>query len=147
MKRLLLLLVLAFSLPVGARDLTRNVNPFVGTDAHGHTFPGAVYPFGMVQLSPDTRPKAGDWDGCSGYHYSDSLIYGFSHTHLSGTGCDDWCDILVLPGGKPSTFSHLSEAASPGYYEVKLSDSGVIPSWHPGAGHQGFIFVDELWAK
>ncbi|MBP5676855.1 MAG: hypothetical protein J6W94_07605, partial [Bacteroidales bacterium] len=66
------------------------VNPFVGTDAHGHTFPGAVYPFGMIQLSPDTRPNPGDWDGCSGYHYSDSLIYGFSHTHLSGTGCDDW---------------------------------------------------------
>lgn len=125
MKRLLLLLVLAFSLPVGARDLTRNVNPFVGTDAHGHTFPGAVYPFGMVQLSPDTRPKAGDWDGCSGYHYSDSLIYGFSHTHLSGTGCDDWCDILVTPGGRPSRFSHDDESASPGYYEVKLIDTGV----------------------
>ena len=72
-----------------ASSLTQYVNPFVGTDAHGHTFPGAVAPFGMVQLSPDTRPNAGDWDGCSGYHYSDGLIYGFSHTHLSGTGCDD----------------------------------------------------------
>lgn len=61
------------------------VNPFVGTDWNGHTFPGAAYPFGMVQLSPDTRPRAGDWDGCSGYHYRDSVIYGFSHTHLSGT--------------------------------------------------------------
>ena len=101
------------------------VNPFVGTDAHGHTFPGAVYPFGMIQLSPDTRPAAGDWDGCSGYHYSDSLIYGFSHTHLSGTGCDDWCDILIVPGGKPSRFSHNRENASPGYYSVYLEDPGV----------------------
>ena len=101
------------------------VNPFVGTDAHGHTFPGAVYPFGMIQLSPDTRPNAGDWDGCSGYHYSDSLIYGFSHTHLSGTGCDDWCDILITPGDGPSTFKHSNEKASPGYYEVKL-DNGIL---------------------
>ena len=101
------------------------VNPFVGTDAHGHTFPGAVYPFGMIQLSPDTRPNPGDWDGCSGYHYSDSIIYGFSHTHLSGTGCDDWCDVLVTPGGQPSRFSHSREKASPGYYEVYLEDTQV----------------------
>ena len=101
------------------------VNPFVGTDAHGHTFPGAVYPFGMIQLSPDTRPNAGDWDGCSGYHYSDPVIYGFSHTHLSGTGCDDWCDVLITPGGKPSHFSHSREKASPGYYEVYLEDTKV----------------------
>ena len=101
------------------------VNPFVGTDAHGHTFPGAVYPFGMIQLSPDTRPRAGDWDGCSGYHYSDSLIYGFSHTHLSGTGCDDWCDVLVVPGGRPSRFSHKREKAAPGWYEVYLDDTKV----------------------
>ena len=105
--------------------LTGYVNPFVGTDAHGHTFPGAVAPFGMVQLSPDTRPKAGDWDGCSGYHYSDGIIYGFSHTHLSGTGCDDWCDILLLPGTEPSGFSHGREAASPGYYEVFLDGPQV----------------------
>ena len=103
------------------------VNPFVGTDAHGHTFPGAVYPFGMIQLSPDTRPNPGDWDGCSGYHYSDSLIYGFSHTHLSGTGCDDWCDILINPGPDfPSAFSHNNEKASPGYYEVLLDKAGGI---------------------
>ncbi|MBP5676760.1 MAG: GH92 family glycosyl hydrolase, partial [Bacteroidales bacterium] len=81
--------------------------------------------FGMIQLSPDTRPNPGDWDGCSGYHYSDSLIYGFSHTHLSGTGCDDWCDILVTPRGIPSRFSHNMEKASPGYYEVFLEDSKV----------------------
>ena len=101
------------------------VNPFVGTDFHGHTFPGAAYPFGMIQLSPDTRPEAGDWDGCSGYHYSDKIIYGFSHTHLSGTGCDDYCDILMLPGHGPSAFSHENEKASPGYYEVYLDDSNV----------------------
>ena len=105
--------------------VTSYVNPFVGTDAHGHTFPGACAPFGMLQLSPDTRPRSGDWDGCSGYHYSDTLIYGFSHTHLSGTGCDDWCDILVTPGGRPSRFSHKREKASPGYYEVWLEDTGV----------------------
>ena len=102
-----------------------HVNPFVGTDFHGHTFPGATYPFGMVQLSPDTRPKPGDWDGCSGYHYSDTLIYGFSHTHLSGTGCDDLCDILLLPGTQPSQFSHEREKASPGYYEVFLEKPQV----------------------
>ena len=106
--------------------LSSHVNPFVGTDAHGHTFPGAVAPFGMVQLSPDTRPRAGDWDGCSGYHYSDSVIYGFSHTHLSGTGCDDWCDVLLLPGTQPSTFSHAQEKAAPGYYEVFLDGPQVL---------------------
>ena len=108
------------------------VNPFVGTDAHGHTFPGAVYPFGMIQLSPDTRPDENDWDACSGYHYSDSVIYGFSHTHLSGTGCQDWCDILVVPGGKPSKFSHTNEKASPGYYEVYLDDTKVLAKLSAG---------------
>ena len=71
------------------------VNPFIGTGGHGHTYPGATVPFGMVQLSPDTRLEG--WDGCSGYHYSDSIIYGFSHTHLSGTGIPDYCDILLMP--------------------------------------------------
>ena len=126
MKRLTALLTAILMLAqASAQDLTQYVNPFIGTDAHGHTFPGAVYPFGMIQLSPDTRPNAGDWDGCSGYHYSDKVIYGFSHTHLSGTGCDDWGDILITPGGKPSAFYHVNEAATPGYYEVKLSDTGV----------------------
>ena len=67
------------------------VNPFIGTGGHGHTFPGATVPFGMVQLSPDTRMEG--WDGCGGYHYSDSVIYGFSHTHLSGTGVPDYADL------------------------------------------------------
>ncbi|MES2678777.1 MAG: GH92 family glycosyl hydrolase [Bacteroidota bacterium] len=104
------------------------VNPFIGTGGHGHTFPGAVLPFGMVQLSPDTRVD-GSWDGCSGYHYSDSIIYGFSHTHLSGTGVSDWGDILLMPASQVSSmdqksyaslFSHTTEKASPGFYEVTL---------------------------
>ncbi|MCQ2276624.1 MAG: GH92 family glycosyl hydrolase [Bacteroidales bacterium] len=108
------------------------VNPFVGTDGHGHTYPGAIVPFGAVQVSPDTRLDG--WDGCSGYHYSDNLIYGFSHTHLSGTGCSDYGDILVMPfAGKPSidnqkyasSFVHKNETASPGYYSVKL-DNGIF---------------------
>ena len=115
-----------FLLALIASSLTQYVNPFVGTDEHGHTFPGAVAPFGMVQLSPDTRPKAGDWDGCSGYHYSDGVIYGFSHTHLSGTGCDDWCDVLLMPGTQPSAFSHTREKAAPGYYEVFLDGPQVL---------------------
>ena len=69
--------------------------PMVGTDAHGHVYPGATVPFGMVQLSPDTRLET--WDGCSGYHYSDKAILGFSHTHLSGTGCGDLGDIRITP--------------------------------------------------
>jgi putative alpha-1,2-mannosidase len=82
-------------------ELSKQVNPFIGTGGHGHTFPGATVPFGMVQLSPDTRVD-GSWDGCSGYHYSDSIIYGFSHTHLSGTGCSDYGDIMIMPiMGKP----------------------------------------------
>jgi hypothetical protein len=106
------------------------VNPFIGTGGHGHTFPGAVTPFGMVQLSPDTRID-GSWDGCSGYHYSDSFIYGFSHTHLSGTGCSDYGDIMLMPvlnrsGFEPDQyragFSHKNESASPGYYAVTFNN-------------------------
>ena len=68
----------------GSQALHREVNPWIGTGGHGHTYPGATSPFGMVQLSPDTRLEG--WDGCGGYHDTDSLIYGFSHTHLQGTG-------------------------------------------------------------
>ena len=111
-------------------DLTRYVNPFIGTAGHGHTFPGAIVPFGMVQLSPDTRLTG--WDGCSGYHYSDSKIYGFSHTHLSGTGISDYGDILLLPhvgyvfDGYASPFQHRNETATPGYYSVKLDDPNIL---------------------
>ena len=110
------------------------VNPFIGTGFHGHTYPGATTPFGAVQLSPDTR--RGNWDACSGYHYSDSTIIGFSHTHLSGTGCIDLGDILFHPmitdiqkrnDGylfDPIPFSHKNEQASVGYYAIKL-DNGI----------------------
>ena len=105
---------------------SRWVNPFIGTGGHGHTYPGVVLPFGMMQLSPDTRLDG--WDGCSGYHYSDSVIYGFSHTHLSGTGCSDYGDILLMPAAQPerdqydeaSPFSHKNEKAEAGYYSVFL---------------------------
>jgi predicted alpha-1,2-mannosidase len=123
------------------RDLTRYVNPFVGTGGHGHTFPGATAPHGFVQLSPDTREA--NWDGSSGYHYSDNTIYGFSHTHLSGTGIPDYCDILFAPyvskedfwqakqgddttKGYASKFSHANEIATPGYYSVLLEDENIF---------------------
>lgn len=116
-----------------ARDL---VNPFIGTGGHGHTFPGACVPNGLVQLSPDTRPDGYmDWDGCGGYHYSDSVIYGFSHTHLSGTGVADLCDVLLMPmSGQASTdparyrspFQHKNEAAHAGYYRVWLDDEKTL---------------------
>lgn len=123
------------------QNLTKLVNPVIGTGGHGHTFPGAVVPFGMVQLSPDTRVD-GSWDGCSGYHYSDSIIYGFSHTHLSGTGCSDYGDIMLMPvvselkvkgyehgythpNNYRSTFSHANEKASAGYYSVLLNKYNI----------------------
>src|SRR5690606_20936730 len=98
-----------------------------------HTFPGATAPFGMVQLSPDTRID-GSWEGCSGYHYSDNVIYGFSHTHLNGTGVSDYGDILLMPTmGKSSlnnkeyasTFSHQNEQAKTGFYSVKLDKHNI----------------------
>ena len=111
-----------------SQDYAQYVNPFIGTGGHGHTFPGGTTPSGMVQLSPDTRID-GSWDGCSGYHYSDSIIYGFSHTHLNGTGVSDYGDIMLMPTmGEPSfdnksyssAFSHTNEKASAGFYSVKL---------------------------
>jgi putative alpha-1,2-mannosidase len=124
-------LALILSLPLHAQPSPlSHVNPFVGTAAHGHTFPGATVPFGMVQLSPDTRTEG--WDACGGYHYSDSTILGFSHTHLSGTGIPDYGDILFLPTtGTPGlrrlqAFSHDSEKASPGYYSVNLADDRIF---------------------
>ncbi|KAF1722825.1 GH92 family glycosyl hydrolase [Pseudoxanthomonas wuyuanensis] len=131
-----------FALPADARakaDLTRHVDVFIGTGGHGHTFPGATLPFGMVQLSPDTNNTT--WDGCSGYHESDGSIMGFSHTHLSGTGIGDMLDFLVVPRtgevklqpgaldapdtGYRSRYDHADEAASPGYYRVLLKDTGI----------------------
>ncbi|WP_257666074.1 GH92 family glycosyl hydrolase [Parapedobacter tibetensis] len=120
-----------YTLSWAQQPLISYVDPFIGTGGHGHTFPGAAVPFGMVQLSPDNG-RAG-WDWCSGYHYSDSLIAGFSHMHLSGTGIGDWLDISVMPLLVPLDdttktlkvpFSHDNEKASPGYYEVTL-DNGI----------------------
>ncbi|MEY2998078.1 MAG: hypothetical protein RIQ82_1459, partial [Bacteroidota bacterium] len=115
------------------------VDPFVGTGGHGHTFPGATTPFGMVQLSPDTRLEG--WDGCSGYHFSDNYIYGFSHTHLSGTGVSDYGDILLMPAGAKNWhngaeskdgyrqyFNHKNEVASPGFYQVYLDSLDLVAS-------------------
>lgn len=79
--------------------LARYVDVFIGTGGHGHTFPGATRPFGMVQLSPDTHDQG--WDACSGYHQGDGSIMGFSHTHLSGTGASDMLDVLVMPAQGP----------------------------------------------
>ncbi|HEY0047787.1 MAG TPA: GH92 family glycosyl hydrolase [Pyrinomonadaceae bacterium] len=137
---LVFLVFLSVNLFAQTRDYTRYVNPFVGTGGHGHTFPGATVPFGFVQLSPDTRMD--DWDGSSGYHYSDNQIYGFSHTHLSGTGIPDYCDVLFAPtvgepeffarrgdlseNGYASRFSHQNEKAEPGYYSVKLDEGNIL---------------------
>ncbi|HRV54431.1 MAG TPA: GH92 family glycosyl hydrolase [Mangrovimonas sp.] len=118
------------------QPLINYVNPFIGTGGHGHTYPGATMPFGMMQLSPDTRLEG--WDGCSGYHYTDDYIYGFSHTHLSGTGISDYGDVLLMPTNEASFnngadgkkgyrahFSHANETAEPGYYKVHLDSSNI----------------------
>ena len=128
-KNLFITVLLLLSFTTGAQQLTKYVDPFIGTGGHGHTYPGATVPFGMVQLSPDNGTQG--WDWCSGYHYSDSMIAGFSHTHLTGTGIGDWCDISVMPsiGLINDTislyrekFSHANEKASVGYYAVKLNN-------------------------
>ena len=143
MKRFLLFFsVLSFLSAISCQQKSAPVDfvdPFIGTGGHGHTFPGATLPFAMVQLSPDTRLTG--WDGCSGYHYSDSIIYGFSHTHLSGTGIADYCDILLMPTsgkyylhngypnrinrGYASHFDKQNEKASPGFYSVYLKDYDI----------------------
>lgn len=121
------------------KEYTGYVNPFIGTGGHGHTHPGAMLPHGMIQPSPDTRIDG--WDSCSGYYYEDSTINGFAHTRLSGTGCADFGDFLLMPTvgeqkveylGKESqqrpfasAFSHRNEYAEPGYYSVFLDTYGV----------------------
>lgn len=130
----LAVLSILISANIQAQRLTKYVDPFIGTGGHGHTYPGATVPFGMVQLSPDNGQNG--WDWCSGYHYSSDSIAGFSHMHLSGTGIGDWCDISVMPSinivpaGKSykAKFSHSNEKASPGFYEVKL-DNGIKASF------------------
>lgn len=121
------------------KEYTGYVNPFIGTGGHGHTHPGAMLPHGMIQPGPDTRIDG--WDSCSGYYYEDSTINGFAHTRLSGTGCADFGDFLLMPTvgeqkveylGKESqqrpfasAFSHRNEYAEPGYYSVFLDTYGV----------------------
>lgn len=120
-------------------SLTQYVNPFIGTGGHGHTYPGATVPFGMLQVSPINGISK--WDWCSGYHYSDSIAVGFSHLSLSGTGIGDLADIILMPINKEvdltpmpasrdslayiSSYSHENEAAKPGYYQVFLKDHQV----------------------
>jgi predicted alpha-1,2-mannosidase len=126
--------------PVPGDDLAKFVNIKIGTGGHGHTYPGATVPFGAVQLSPDTHTKG--WDWCAGYYITDESIMGFSHTHLSGTGCGDLLDVLLMPNvgevkldpgtrehpelGYRSRISHDNEHAEPGYYSVLLSDPKVL---------------------
>ena len=135
----LLCLLLAGACVSAPQDYASYVDPFIGTGGHGHTYPGAVVPNGMIQPSPDTRID--EWDACSGYYYADSTINGFSHTHLSGTGCADYGDVLLMPTVGPqdvrpvsqksqqlpwcSSFSHEREVAEPGYYSVFLDRYGV----------------------
>ena len=140
MRHLFIILSAALLLASCGSGLTRYVNPLVGTDQHGHTYPGAIAPFGQIQPSPDTRLEG--WDGCSAFHYSDDTVYGFSHTHLNGTGCEDYGDVLVMPvmaegdnwhftPNMPQTefrskFSHRSESVTPGYYRVVLDRNRVM---------------------
>ena len=141
MKRISLLVVVVLLLAActsspkiadSGREPASYVDNFIGTGGHGHTYPGATAPFGMVQLSPDTRMD--DWDGCSGYHISDNHILGFSHTHLSGTGCNDYGDFRFMPivGEKHyksddyrSSFRHETEVVRPGFYSVVLDDYNI----------------------
>ena len=152
-------LVAGSALTVAAVDYTRLVNPLVGTDFTGNTYPGAQMPFGMVQLSPDNL--IGGWDRIAGYFYPDSTITGFSHTHLDGTGAGDMYDISFMPVTLPykadytstgeslplgiySTFSHSDETAMAGYYSVRLQDYDIRVSLTatPRCGIQRYEFPE-----
>ena len=157
-KNLLNLTILALLMGVAScapkeQRLVDYVDPMVGTDFTGHTFPGATAPFGMVQLSPDTRLDT--WEGCSGYHYSDDTILGFSHTHLSGTGVLDYGDVLLMPVTSygadslnrdlyKSGFSHDREEAAAGYYRVMLDRWDVLAELTAGprSGMHRYTFHD-----
>lgn len=150
MRNITTLIIICLFYSISAIAQTEYVNPMIGTDGMGHTFPGACVPFGIVQLSPDNdtipqnvngryQPKV--YEYCSGYQYQSNTIVGFSHTHFSGTGHSDLGDILIMPttgplrlnpgtsdnpdSGYRSRFSHTTEKALPGYYEVELSDYGI----------------------
>lgn len=145
-----LFLAASSTVAIAQTNVVDLVNPIIGTNGMGHTFPGACVPFGLVQLSPDTDTIPHNVDGkyqprsyeyCAGYQHKDSSIVGFSHTHFSGTGHSDLGDILIMPttgtlklnpgtatnpdGGYRSRFSHDTEISRPGYYEVMLADYGV----------------------
>jgi predicted alpha-1,2-mannosidase len=147
----LIAVLLAVSYPAQNADYSRYVNPLIGTQKMGHTYPGATVPFGSVQLSPDTDEQPHNINGkynpaaykyCAGYQYDDSTIVGFSHTHFSGTGHSDLGDFLIMPtvgelqmvpgdksdpkNGFRSRFSHENETAEPGYYKARLDDDGVL---------------------
>ncbi|HMJ09205.1 MAG TPA: GH92 family glycosyl hydrolase, partial [Pyrinomonadaceae bacterium] len=150
----LFLAVLSYEHGIAAQtgaDYARYVNPLIGTQKMGHTYPGATVPFGAVQLSPDTDEQPHNIGGkynpaayryCAGYQYDDSTIVGFSHTHFSGTGHSDLGDFLIMPtvgdlqlepgeksdpkSGFRSAFSHNTETAEPGYYKVRLDDDGIL---------------------
>ncbi|NMC40336.1 MAG: glycoside hydrolase family 92 protein, partial [Bacteroidales bacterium] len=161
---LFLVLIQACNKPAGLSSqsterLTAWVDPFIGTGFHGHTFPGAAFPFGQVQVSPDNGTQG--WDWCSGYHYSDSVIAGFSHLHLSGTGIGDLCDISFLPlSCEPeirkgesnrdflkryaAKFTHENEYAEPGYYSVMLgNDIKVEITVTERVGFQKYVFPEQ----
>lgn len=132
MKKIILIFLLiysfeAFSQYKKTKDFTQFVNPFIGTDGTGHTFPGACLPFGMVQPSPDNVDNG--WDYTSGYQYKNQEIIGFSQTHLSGTGISDLGDVLLFPflGNKTTnfktTYDKKTEKANPGFYTVTLKEN------------------------
>ena len=128
-KYLLFLSIATGSATQAQQGLSKYIDPFIGTGGHGHTFPGACVPFGMVQLSPDNGSEG--WDWCSGYNYSDTNIAGFSHMHMSGTGCGDSTDISKMPHTAHVDdttrffrvgFSHKKEKAGAGWYRVALNN-------------------------
>jgi len=139
MKPIISFIILLLSFTANTQTYTSYVDPHIGSGGHGHVFVGASVPFGAVQLGPDNIYKG--WDWCSGYNYADSLIIGFAHTHLSGTGIGDLADILIMPytgpvktgkgtdldhrSGYGSLYSHTNEVAKPGYYSVKLDDYNI----------------------
>ncbi|GAA4300724.1 GH92 family glycosyl hydrolase [Compostibacter hankyongensis] len=151
----------------GAQSLTSYVDPLIGSGGHGHVFVGASVPFGMVQLGPQNFFKG--WDWCSGYHYGDSVLTGFAHTHLSGTGIGDLGDILIMPytgpvktgkgkeqvrgSGYASRYSHRREKVRPGYYSVHLDDYDILAEltatervgfhrYHFPAGKNAHVIID-----
>ncbi len=151
------------SAKVSGEDPLLSVDPRIGTGGHGHTYPGATVPFGMVQLSPDTYNDG--WDWCSGYHVSDTSIMGFSHTHLSGTGGSDLLDFLIMPGvgevkldagsrdnptsGYRSRFDHTDEVMEPGYYAVMLKDPKIraelTATERTGLHRYTFLQSEQAW--